>query len=53
MLRGIARGRTNQEIADELGIAEPTVKTHAGNIFGKLGVDTRTQAALIAKDHDM
>ena len=52
VLQGIARGLSNQEIASELGIAEPTVKTHAGSIFGKLGVDSRTQAALIAKDHE-
>lgn len=53
VLRGIARGMTNQDIATELGITEPTVKTHAGNIFGKLGVDGRTQAALVAKDHGL
>ena len=53
VLQGIARGLSNQEIAAELGIAEPTVKTHAGNIFGKLGVESRTQAALIAKDHEI
>ena len=52
VLDGIARGLSNQEIAAELGIAEPTVKTHAGNIFGKLGVESRTQAALIAKEHE-
>lgn len=53
VLRGIARGLSNQEIAAELGIAEPTVKTHAGSIFGKLSVEGRTQAALLAKEHGL
>ena len=53
VLRQIARGRSNQEIADELGITEKTVKTHAGHIFQKLGVDGRTQAALLARDHNL
>jgi DNA-binding NarL/FixJ family response regulator len=44
----IARGRPNKAIARELGIAEKTVKTHVGNILGKLGVADRTQAALLA-----
>ena len=44
----IARGRSNKLIALELGIAEKTVKTHVGNILGKLGLSDRTQAALYA-----
>ncbi|QSO46379.1 response regulator [Alicyclobacillus mengziensis] len=48
VLRGIAAGRNNQEIADELGIGIKTVKTHVSNIFLKLDVMDRTQAAIYA-----
>lgn len=48
VLRTLARGRTNGEIARELGIAEKTVKAHVSRIFAKLGVSDRTQAALRA-----
>ena len=44
----IAKGRTNQDISDELFIALKTVKTHVSNILSKLGVDDRTQAAVYA-----
>ena len=44
----VARGRANKAIAFELGVAEKTVKTHVGNILGKLGLSDRTQAALYA-----
>ena len=40
----IARGRPNKAIALELGVADKTVKTHVGNILGKLGLSDRTQA---------
>jgi len=48
ILRELARGRANKEIAAELGIGEKTVKTHVSNILGKLGLQSRTQAALHA-----
>ena len=48
VLRLLARGRSNKEIAVDLSIAEKTVKTHVSNILGKLGVSSRTQAALYA-----
>ena len=48
VLRLLARGLANKEIAKELVIAEKTVKTHVSNILGKLGVQSRTQAALYA-----
>lgn len=44
----IARGLSNKEIARDLSIGEKTVKTHVSNILGKLGVLSRTQAALQA-----
>jgi NarL family two-component system response regulator LiaR len=44
----VARGRANKAIALQLGVAEKTVKTHVGNILGKLGLSDRTQAALYA-----
>ena len=48
VLRLIARGRTNHEIARELQLGTETVKTHVGNILTKLGVQGRTQAAVQA-----
>jgi NarL family two-component system response regulator LiaR len=48
VLELIAGGRSNKRIAFELGISEKTVKTHVGHVLGKLGVDDRTQAAMLA-----
>lgn len=48
VLKLIAGGMSNKEIALELGIGEKTVKTHVSNILSKLGVFSRTQAALQA-----
>jgi two-component system, NarL family, response regulator LiaR len=48
VLRLLARGSANKQIARGLGIAEKTVKTHVSSILGKLGVQSRTQAALYA-----
>jgi NarL family two-component system response regulator LiaR len=44
----LAHGQSNKEIARNLVIGEKTVKTHVSNILGKLGVPSRTQAALYA-----
>jgi DNA-binding NarL/FixJ family response regulator len=50
VLRLLAHGSTNRQIAESLVIAEGTVKNHVTSILGKLGVEDRTQAALKAKD---
>lgn len=50
ILRLIAKGSSNREIADELFITEGTVKNHVTNILGKLEVRDRTQAALKARE---
>ena len=51
VLREIAKGRSNKEIAAELHITEQTVKSHVSNVLAKLEVDDRTQAALYAVKH--
>jgi NarL family two-component system response regulator LiaR len=48
VLRLLAQGKTNKEIARELHIAEQTVKTHVSHVLDKLEVPSRTQAALYA-----
>jgi DNA-binding NarL/FixJ family response regulator len=50
VLREVAAGGSNKEIAAQLFITEGTVKNHLTNILGKLGVRDRTQAALKAKE---
>lgn len=49
----MARGMTNQQIADELFIALKTVKTHVSNLLSKLEVQDRTQAVVYAFSHNM
>ena len=49
----VARGLSNQAIADRLTITERTARTHVSNILGKLGLASRTQAALYAVEHDL
>jgi len=49
VLSGIARGWSNRRVADELQVAEGTVKTHLKRIFGKLYARNRTEAVVIAR----
>jgi DNA-binding NarL/FixJ family response regulator len=51
VLRLMARGANNAEIAGRLYVAEATVKTHVGSIFSKLGVRDRAAAIVFAYDH--
>ncbi len=48
VLAELAKGRSNREIARELHVSEKTVKTHVSSVLAKLGVQDRTQAALVA-----
>ena len=53
MLRLLASGRTNRDIAAELVVSENTVARHVQNIFAKLGVSSRTAAAKFAFEHHL
>jgi DNA-binding NarL/FixJ family response regulator len=53
VLRLVAAGAANKEIAHQLSITERTARTHVSNILGKLGLASRTQAALWAVEHKM
>jgi DNA-binding NarL/FixJ family response regulator len=53
VLRCVARGDGNKQIAASLGIAEPTVKAHLVHIFEKLGVENRTAAANVARERGL
>jgi DNA-binding NarL/FixJ family response regulator len=53
VLKLLAQGKANKEIAFELIIGEKTVKTHVSNILLKLGVQSRTQAALYAAQNGL
>ncbi len=50
VLGGLIEGKSNKEIARDLGITEPTVKLHMKTLYRKIGAQNRTQAAMIAKE---
>lgn len=52
-LEQLCLGLSNKEIARNLGVQEVTVKLHVKNVLSKLGVSNRTQAALLAKEHQV
>jgi DNA-binding CsgD family transcriptional regulator len=53
VLRHVAGGKTNKEIATELVLSERTVERHVSNIFVKLGVSTRAAATAFAYEHEL
>jgi DNA-binding NarL/FixJ family response regulator len=53
VLRLVAQGRSNREIATELFIAEKTARNHVEHVYAKLGVNNRTQASLAAIDRGL
>lgn len=53
IISAIQSGNSNREIASKLSISEETVKRHLSNIFGKLGVSSRLELALLATKHNL
>jgi RNA polymerase sigma factor (sigma-70 family) len=51
VLQAVAKGLSDREIAERLHVSHETVRTHLVNIFGKLGVESRLQALLLAVRH--
>lgn len=51
ILKAIAKGHTNKEIAMDLGLKESTVRTYNYELFKKLHVQNRTQAVIVAKEY--
>lgn len=48
MLKGLAQGQSNREVARLLSVSEETVKSHVSSVLAKLGLADRTQAAIFA-----
>jgi HD-GYP domain-containing protein (c-di-GMP phosphodiesterase class II)/DNA-binding CsgD family transcriptional regulator len=53
VLKAVARGLANKQIARELFVSQATVRTHIVNLYGKIGINTRAGATLFAFEHDL
>ena len=53
VLRLMTEGYTNTQISELLSISPNTVKTHVNSVFNKLGINDRTQAAVLATRHSL
>ena len=53
VLRLVAQGMTNEQVADQLVISPRTVNTHLTSIYGKIGVSTRSAATRYAMEHHL
>ncbi len=53
VLRRIARGYTNRQIAEELELSVRTIEAHRANLMGKLGLQSRVELVQFATDHDL
>ena len=53
ILGALANGLTDKEIGQQLRISADTVRTHMGNILGKLGLESRLQALIFAVQHGL
>lgn len=49
VLAALCDGKTNKEVARDLGLSEPTIKLHVKTLYRRLGVNNRTQAAMVAR----
>jgi DNA-binding NarL/FixJ family response regulator len=53
IISAIKEGNSNREIASKLAISEETVKRHLSNIYGKLGVNSRLELAVLASEQHL
>ena len=53
IIAAIKEGNSNREIAGKLAISEETVKRHLSNIYGKLGVNSRLELAVLASEQHL
>ncbi|MCC5992293.1 MAG: response regulator transcription factor [Rhodobacteraceae bacterium] len=53
VLRALCAGKTNKQIALDLGLREPTIKLHVKTLYRRLGANNRTQAAMVARSRGM
>jgi len=53
VVRLVARGLRNREIAEQISITEGTVKMHLHNVYNKLGIESRTELAIFVRDHNL